>query len=149
MLFVLGTGSIVGMSSVVITAIRDAFPKIKQWYLAIFIPALGFVIGITYLTPGGQFIINLVDFYGASFVALCLAVAELIGIGWIYGVDRVCKDIEFMFNIKTGLYWRICWGFITPVMMTLILVYTIVDLKPLTYRDYVYPDVAYSEYFNS
>lgn len=146
MLFVLGIGSIVGMTSTVITSIRDQFPEITQKTLAIIIPIIGFFIGLIYLTPGGQFIINLIDFYGASLIGLSLAVVELIGVGWIYGVNRICKDIEFMLGIKTGLYYRICWGIITPLMMGVILLYTIWDLQPVTYRQTVYPDVAYCKF---
>lgn len=87
------------------------------------------------------------DYFGASFVAFILAIAELITIGWIYGVDRLCKDIEFMLGIQTGIYWRICWGFITPVLMIVILIYTLIELEPLTYRDYVYPDSAYGKIY--
>jgi len=37
------------------------------------------------MTPGGQFILNLVDFYGVSFTALILAIGELVAVAWIYG----------------------------------------------------------------
>lgn len=42
-----------------------------------------------------------------------------------------------------GLYWRLCWGIITPAVMITILLYTFVTYKPLTYRGYIYPDTAY------
>ncbi|XP_059607918.1 sodium-dependent nutrient amino acid transporter 1-like [Phlebotomus argentipes] len=64
-------------------------------------------------------------------------------IAWIYGVKRFCRDVEFMLQKPIGLYWRICWGFITPTMMIIILIYTIVKLQPLTYRDQPYPTSAY------
>lgn len=55
------------------------------------------------------------------------------------GVNRLCRDIEFMMNIKTGLYWRICWGILTPILMITILIYTFVTYKPLTYKNEEYP----------
>lgn len=143
MLFTLGIGSNVGIASVLITAIKDSFPKLKQWLLAIVVGLFGICIGSIYITPGGQYLINLVDFFGASFIAFFLAVTQLITFGWIYGVDRLCKDIEFMLSRKTGWYWRICWRFITPAMMAFILIYTIVDMKLITYGGYVYPTLFY------
>lgn len=80
------------------------------------------------------------DFFGASFVVICLAIAEILSFGWIYGVNRLCKDIEFMLGIKTGLYWRICWGLISPLIMTAILCFKAVTLKPLKYHDYTYTE---------
>jgi hypothetical protein len=38
-------------------------------------------------------VLNLVDHYGASFVVVVLAFAELATFSFIYGVDRLCKDI--------------------------------------------------------
>ena len=89
MLFVLGIGSNVGMASCVMTVIRDRFLHIKHWIVAVMISLAGFGIGIIYLTPGGQYILNLLDFFGASFVGFVLAITELIAIGWIYGIVRI------------------------------------------------------------
>lgn len=87
--------------------------------------------------------LQFVDYFGCQFIAFILAIAELATFGWIYGVKRLCGDIEFMLKRKTGFYWRICWGFVTPIMMTIILIYTLVTLKPLQYKNYTYPDAVY------
>lgn len=50
-----------------------------------------------------------------------------------------------MVGLRTGLYWRICWGFITPSLMMTVLIYTLVDMKPLTYKNVDYPAVAHGE----
>ncbi|XP_055383393.1 sodium-dependent nutrient amino acid transporter 1 [Condylostylus longicornis] len=143
MLFVLGIGSTVGMASCIIKVIRDQYPNIKQGYLAASISIIGFTIGLVYMTPGGQFILALVDFYGASFVALILAIGELIAVAWIYGVKRFCNDIQFMMCVKTGIYWRICWGLITPCLMISVLIYTLIDFELLKYKDVEYPFIAH------
>lgn len=65
-------------------------------------------------------------------------------------MNRLCRDIEFMSGRRTGLYWRLCWGLITPAVMITILLYTFITFKPLTYRGYVYPDMAYGmQYFST
>uniref|UniRef100_A0A182PFL1 Sodium-dependent nutrient amino acid transporter 1 n=1 Tax=Anopheles epiroticus TaxID=199890 RepID=A0A182PFL1_9DIPT len=111
MLFVLGIGSNVGMATTIMTVIRDRFPHLQPALVAVGIAVVGFAIGIIYTTPGGQYVLDFLDFYGASFVALVLAVFEMMTFAWIYGVGRICRDIEFMLGIKTGLYWRVCWAF--------------------------------------
>jgi solute carrier family 6 (neurotransmitter transporter, glycine) member 5/9 len=138
MLFVLGIGTCVGMTSTIMTTIRDKYPEVKCWKIALGISAVGITVGSIYTTPGGQFLMSFVDFYGGSFIALILAIIELVTVGWIYGVDRFCKDIEFMLGRKTGLYWRICWGFITPAMMTFIFIYVLATWQPLTYQNKEY-----------
>ncbi|KAH8393523.1 hypothetical protein KR200_004126 [Drosophila serrata] len=144
MLFVLGIGSNIAMTSCSVTAIRDRFPNFKQWQCSLLIAVVSFVIGLMYITPGGQYMLTLVDFFGASMIALVLGIAELYTIGWIYGTDRLCKDIEFMLGRKVGLYWRLCWSIITPLIMTVILIYFYATYEPLTYNNIVYPSWAYS-----
>ncbi|KAH8400678.1 hypothetical protein KR009_000293 [Drosophila setifemur] len=143
MLFVLGIGSNVGMASCLSTVIKDQFSHIKNWMIVVGIAVVGYFLGLLYITPGGQFLLNLVDFFGATFVALVLAIFELVTIAWIYGVKRLCRDVEFMLGIKTSLYYRICWAVITPLMMFIILVYTLVRYEPLKYKDYTYQTGVY------
>ncbi|XP_065366659.1 sodium-dependent nutrient amino acid transporter 1 [Calliphora vicina] len=143
MLFVLGIGSTVGMGSCIIRVLRDQFVNSSNWPLALGLTVVGFAISIVYMCPGGQFILNLVDFYGVSFTALILAIAELLAVSWVYGIKRFCEDIKFMVGLKTGLYWRLCWGIITPGLMLSVLIYTLADLKPLTYKNVDYPNIAH------
>ncbi|XP_055906517.1 sodium-dependent nutrient amino acid transporter 1-like [Eupeodes corollae] len=143
MLFVLGIGSNVGMASCIMTVIKDKFSSTKNWVIVMAIAVVGFSVGLIYLTPGGQFLLNFLDFYGASFVALVLAIVELVAVGWIYGVKRLCQDIHFMLGLKTSIYYRICWAVVTPAVMAAILVYTFVDYKPLDYNGYIYSDGLY------
>lgn len=115
MLFVLGVGSNIAMTSCVMTVIRDQFPNVKAWHAASGVTVVGLLIGLVYVTPviwtwnsykncccdrinfqGGQFILNLVDFFGASFTAFILAIAELVAFGWIYG-----KDISIIKRVWT------------------------------------------------
>ncbi|EDW74966.1 uncharacterized protein Dwil_GK15957 [Drosophila willistoni] len=138
MLFVLGIGSNVGMASCLSTVIKDQFVNLKNWVVVVGIAIVGYLLGLFYITPGGQYVLNLLDFFGATFVALVLAIFELIAIGWIYGVKRLCRDVEFMLGIKTSLYYRICWAIVTPLMMITILIYMLALYEPLTYKDYTY-----------
>ncbi|KAJ6647377.1 Sodium-dependent nutrient amino acid transporter 1 [Pseudolycoriella hygida] len=143
MLFVLGIGTNVDMSSCLLHVIRDSFPKHRHWKFILPVALVQFPIGLVYLTPGGQYIMTFVDFFGASFLVICLAIAEILSFGWIYGVNPLCKDIEFMLDVKTGWYWRICWGVISPVIMTAILCLKAITLKPLKYHDYTYTESFY------
>ena len=148
MLFVLGIGSNIGMTSCIVTVIRDRFPHLKCWKVVLCIAFVGVTVGMIYTTPGGQFLITFLDFYGASFVALILAIIEVITVSWIYGVDRFCNDIEFMLGKQTGLYWRICWKFITPAVMIAILVYFVLTSELPSYNGYSFPPVMTGENFS-
>lgn len=51
MLFVLGIGSNIAMTSCSVTAIRDRFPNFKQWQCSLLIAVVSFLIGLIYITP--------------------------------------------------------------------------------------------------
>nr|B4JMC1.2 RecName: Full=Sodium-dependent nutrient amino acid transporter 1 [Drosophila grimshawi] len=144
MLFVLGIGSIVALQSTIVTIICDQF-KWKYWKVALVTSICGFLMGLVYVTPGGQWILTLVDFYGGTYVVFILAIFELVGIAWIYGVSNFCDDIEFMSNKRVSLYWRACWLIFTPIMMIVIFIYSMVTITPIKYSDIYFPvagDVA-------
>ncbi|KAM7342265.1 sodium-dependent nutrient amino acid transporter 1-like [Cochliomyia hominivorax] len=143
MLLILGVGSNVGIITSVITVACELFPKIKRWKIVIAISIVCYFFGLMYVTPGGQYMFNYIDFYGVTFVAIVTGIFELITAAWIYGVKNICRDIQFMLKIKTSLYYRICWSIITPILMTAILVYMLVDYEPLEYNNVKFPDYMY------
>ncbi|KAI8040572.1 hypothetical protein M5D96_006515 [Drosophila gunungcola] len=63
----------------------------------------------------------------------------LIAVGWIYGTKRLCQDAEYMLNIKTSNYYRICWSIVTPLVMVVILVYSLLTMRPLSYNGQEFP----------
>ncbi|XP_017000599.3 sodium-dependent nutrient amino acid transporter 1 [Drosophila takahashii] len=139
MLFMLGVGSNVGMVSCIMTVLKDQFVNIKLWIIVVCLSLIGFLVGLIYITPGGQHIITLMDFHGVTFVSLVSAIFELIAVGWIYGTKRLCQDAEYMLNIKTSNYYRICWSIVTPLVMVVILVYSLLTMRPLSYNGQEFP----------
>lgn len=87
MLFMLGVGSNVGMVSCIMTVLKDQFVNLKLWIIVVCLSLIGFIVGLVYITPGGQHIITLLDFHGVTFVSLVSAIFELIAVGWIYGKE--------------------------------------------------------------
>ncbi|XP_020283025.1 sodium-dependent nutrient amino acid transporter 1-like isoform X2 [Pseudomyrmex gracilis] len=144
MMFVLGVGSAVGMTTGIMTVIREQFPKSNTWQTVVPVCFLGFLIGTVYVTPGGQFILTLVDYYGTSFVVFILASFEMTGVVWIYGFENFLEDVEFMLDRKVSVYWRICWFVITPLILIAIFIYTVATLTPLTYGGRSFPGSAHA-----
>ncbi|KAH8236195.1 hypothetical protein KR026_006411, partial [Drosophila bipectinata] len=142
MLFVLGIGSIVALQSTIVTIICDQFKGLRYWKVALGTSICGFLMGLVYVTPGGQWILTLVDFYGGTYVVFILAIFELAGIVWIYGLQNFCDDIEFMCNRRVSLYWRMCWSFFTPVMMIVIFIYSMVTIEPIQYSELYFPEAG-------
>lgn len=90
----------------------------------------------------------------AGFMVCCITDTPWMGNQWTIivslwiGVNRICRDIEFMLNRKTGLYWRLCWGLLTPLMLIVILLYTFGTYSPVTYSGHSFPTWAYGEAYS-
>ncbi|XP_061389747.1 sodium-dependent nutrient amino acid transporter 1-like, partial [Musca vetustissima] len=84
MLFTLGVGTITGVFSTSINVICDRFLSAKRWIVVIVMAIICYCVGLMYITPGGQFMLNFIDFYGVTFIAIVLAIVELITAAWIY-----------------------------------------------------------------
>ncbi|XP_043514896.1 sodium-dependent nutrient amino acid transporter 1-like [Frieseomelitta varia] len=143
MMFVLGVGSAVALCSAVFTILCDHFPNVTHWKIVLLLSIFGFVVSLVYVTPGGQWFVTLVDYYGGTFVAIIVGVLEIITIFWIYGLTNFINDVEFMLGQKPWFYWRFCWAVITPILMIVILVCTIATYEPPTYDGVPFPAYAY------
>ena len=59
----------------------------------------GYGIGLFYVTPGGQIMLEMVDYYGGTVTILALASVEVIAINWIYGTSVLTRDFNFMLQV--------------------------------------------------
>ncbi|KAG9429532.1 sodium-dependent nutrient amino acid transporter 1 [Apis mellifera carnica] len=143
MMFVLGVGSAVALCGAIFCILCDHFPNTKHWQLVFIVSFFGFLVSLVYVTPGGQWFVTLVDYYGGTFVAIIVGVLEMITVFWIYGLSNFINDVEFMLGGRPSFYWRLCWAFITPILMIVILIYTVVTYESPTYDNMPFPDYAY------
>lgn len=60
-------------------------------------------------------------------------------------MENICLDIEFMVKRKPGVYWRICWAVVVPIVMLTVFIYFLVTLEQLTYENKDYPTKVIGE----
>uniref|UniRef100_A0A8D8ISD4 Transporter n=1 Tax=Culex pipiens TaxID=7175 RepID=A0A8D8ISD4_CULPI len=116
MFILLGLGSNVGIVQTIVTAIRDMNPQLQTWKVVLGVTICGFFCGLVYITPAGLLMLDVVE-YPVIFASLTLVILEAITFCWIYGVNRICQDIKFMLGVETGIFWRLCWGVLTPAII--------------------------------
>ncbi|XP_045448783.1 sodium-dependent nutrient amino acid transporter 1-like [Melitaea cinxia] len=144
MMLVLGIGSAVALLAAVNTILLDAFPRVPTIIISAISCTFGFGLGLVYVTPGGQYVLEIVDYYGGTFFALFCGIVQIFGVFWIYGLENFCLDIEYMSNRKTSIYWRCCWGLITPALMITVFIYALSSFGALVFGDgYIYPTMGY------
>ncbi|KAI5088740.1 sodium-dependent noradrenaline transporter [Silurus meridionalis] len=144
MLLTLGIDSAMGGMEAVITGLTDDFKILKRnRKLFTFITAFGtFLVALLCITKGGIYVFTLLDHYAAGTSILFAVLVEAIGVSWFYGVDRFSEDIEQMMGFKPGLYWRLCWKFVSPVFLLVVVIASIVTGNNMEYEGYVFPGWA-------
>ncbi|XP_050966731.1 sodium-dependent dopamine transporter [Labeo rohita] len=93
-------------------------------------------------TQVGIYVFQLMDHYTAIVSIMFLAFFEVIGVCWLYGVKRLSSNLEEMTGKRPNIFFRVCWWVICPVLITVILVFSVIQFKPARYENYVYPPWA-------
>ncbi|KAK3757208.1 hypothetical protein RRG08_047399 [Elysia crispata] len=139
MLFTLGLDSEFGFMETFLTCLQDEFPKLRQ-YKSIMCVATGvvcYILGLPCVCPGGDYVVTLMDHYGADFAVLILAFWEVVAIMWGYGVKNVINDLEYMLGAKPCLwrYWVFCWTVACPGIIGFLFLYRMIKYEPPKYQD--------------
>ncbi|XP_014241849.1 sodium-dependent noradrenaline transporter [Cimex lectularius] len=145
MLMMLGLDSGMGGLECVLTGLMDEYGKrfgrtkhLREGFTAIIV-GISFTVALINTTPGGIYFFHMLDTYAAGLSLLCSALFEAIAVSWFYGLERFCQDVQDMIGSKPGIYWRICWKFISPSFLIAVIVSGLVNHETLTYGNYVYP----------
>ncbi|KAK4874052.1 hypothetical protein RN001_013412 [Aquatica leii] len=124
------------------TVIMDKFPALQPWKVSGGTALLGFLIGLLYITQGGQYILTVVDFFGGNMIIFIFGIVEVGTFMWWYGCENFCNDLEFMTKRKVGIYWRWTWSIITPGFLISIFIYFISTITRLSYGSFRIADWA-------
>ncbi|XP_072450895.1 sodium- and chloride-dependent neutral and basic amino acid transporter B(0+)-like isoform X1 [Chiloscyllium punctatum] len=145
MLVTLAIDSLFAGLEKVITILLDRFPKYlrsKRFCLTIGICMLFYLFGLMTVTQAGIYWMHLIDHFCIGWVPIVITLLELIGVSWLYGTNRFIKDIEMMIGERTWLFWlwwRVCWYFITPCLMVVLLFWSLTTFASPTYGPVEYP----------
>ncbi|XP_066494055.1 sodium-dependent noradrenaline transporter [Tiliqua scincoides] len=144
MLLSLGIDSSMGGMEAVITGLADDFQilKIHRKLFTLGVCIATFLLALFCITNGGIYVLTLLDTFAAGTSILFAVLMEAIGVSWFYGVDRFSEDIQEMMGFKPGLYWRLCWKFVSPAFLLFVVIVSVINFKPLTYDEYVFPSWA-------
>lgn len=77
----------------------------------------------------GNYIFQLMDSFAGNFPLLIIAFCECVGVSYVYGLKRFADDIEMMTGSRPGIYWMLCWKYISPIAMITILLASFIELS--------------------
>lgn len=147
MLITLGLDSSFGGTEAILTALSDQFPKVIKAHreIVVFLLfAFYMLVGLAFTSQGGTYLVFLFDNFAAQYAILTAVFFEAIAVSWFYGLTiptkRISNDISEMIGRPPAFFWRICWLFICPSMIIVILVFGLMNFKNLELDNYKYPD---------
>ncbi|XP_035238307.1 sodium- and chloride-dependent GABA transporter 2-like isoform X2 [Anguilla anguilla] len=141
MVILLGLDSqFVGLEALV-TSISDMYPAFfqighRRKFLLLLICVVCFLIGLLMVTEGGLYIFQLFDYYACSgMTLLTFAIVQSIAVGWIYGADHLYDNLEDMIGYRPLPLIKYCWRYVTPVVCTATLIFSLVKYNPLKFNN--------------
>ncbi|XP_069117798.1 sodium- and chloride-dependent GABA transporter 1-like [Argopecten irradians] len=141
-LFTVGLDSRIVHLQVVNGALADVYPEVFRSKLKLtsaVICTLTTIIGIPYVYQGGMYVVQLVDWYIASVGGLLIILLECSVLAWLYGAERLSKDISVMVGFPIPQIWQLFWKYISPLTTLFIWIVSLVKYRPVTYGDMAYP----------
>ena len=110
MLFLLGLDSEFALFETASCAIFDAFPTLRKSKTLVtsLMCTMCFIIGLPCVTECGQYVLDLMDKYGASLSVLIIGIVEMVAVMWVYGVHEFCMDLKRMLGFSPGWYFKVC-----------------------------------------
>ncbi|KAF4071971.1 hypothetical protein AMELA_G00268920 [Ameiurus melas] len=151
MIILLGLDTQFIAMEVIITSVTDMFPRVlrrtgrREIFLLLFC-VFCFFCQFIMVTEGGMYVFQLFDYYASNGACIVfLSVFQCLAVGWVFGAGQMSEVIEDMTGSYPNIIFRMCWKYVTPFLLVVCFIYSLVDYKPLKYnRWYVYPDWAYA-----
>ncbi|XP_055004250.1 sodium- and chloride-dependent GABA transporter 2-like [Boleophthalmus pectinirostris] len=128
------------------TSLVDLFPVYlrqgcRRELLLLLICSVCCLLGLSLVTEGGMYLLQLLDHHVCSGTTLLLlSFCQSVSIAWVYGADRFYDNVSDMIGYRPNILMKYCWKYVTPLIIFGTFVFSIVRHSPLKFSNsYVYP----------
>ncbi|KRZ19963.1 Sodium-dependent serotonin transporter [Trichinella pseudospiralis] len=139
MLVTLGVDSTFAGFEAILTAFCDEYPSVlekNRKLFAMFFMMAMFFFSLPTVTYGGNYLIEYLDHYAVSYPVLIVVMVETVTIR----IKRFSADVNEMLGVEPSRFLKLCWLVVCPAIVSMILIFATVQLKPLTLNNYEYPE---------
>ncbi|KAK3879463.1 hypothetical protein Pcinc_015970 [Petrolisthes cinctipes] len=144
MIFFLGIDSMIAHIETLTVSLVDEVPSLRPWrgLVTLLVCCVDILFSLLFCTKGGIYWLTLMDWYSASYTLILNSLCEVIVFVFIYGkyegvfagAGRTVRDLQMMNNERISYLWYGAWLFVTPIVLLLIFINTMVSSGPATYR---------------
>ncbi|XP_045704124.1 inactive sodium-dependent neutral amino acid transporter B(0)AT3 isoform X3 [Phyllostomus hastatus] len=138
-LFTLGLSSMFGNMEGIITPLLDT-GVVPRWVpkeaITGAVCLVCFLSSTCFTLQSGNYWLEIFDNYIASLNLIMLAFMEVVGVIYVYGMEKFCDDIAWMTGRRPGFYWRATWKVVSPLLLlTILTAYMVVMVRTtMSYR---------------
>jgi len=154
MMTLIGYSSQFSYGETLTSAIQDEFPSLREPKKSIMFRAafcfVGFLCGLPMVTNAGFYIFNILNDYSGGYPLLFIGFLELMAIQYVYGFSRFSDDIHMMVGRRPNIFLKICWRYITPVIIAVITIFLIyyesseITITIQSNQEYTYPQWGFA-----
>ncbi|HZK56081.1 MAG TPA: sodium-dependent transporter [Desulfosporosinus sp.] len=131
-----GLSSLISIVETFIAAIQDKF-KVSRTKSVIIGGGLSALVSILYATQGGLFFLDAVDYFINTFGVALSGLVSVITISWFLKRLKPLQDhANKTSDLRTGLWWRICLGILTPAVLGYMFVLNLINNLKDNYEGY-------------
>jgi NSS family neurotransmitter:Na+ symporter len=121
-LFLAGLTSLISILETFVAGIQDKF-KLKRTLAVLLGGGLSAVISTIYATQGGLQFLDVVDTYINNYGVVLAGLMEVVIVGWVLNNLKEFKDhANHLSDIHLGSWWDICLRYITPSVLTFMMI---------------------------
>lgn len=124
-LFLAGMTSLISIAEVFISSFQEKF-SITRNKAVTFGAGGAAVISVLYSTQGGLYIFDTVDHFINQYGVALAGLVEIVFIAWIAReLSNLQNHANSMSDIRLGVWWKICLGLVTPLVLGYMMIQTL------------------------
>ncbi|SER78606.1 neurotransmitter:Na+ symporter, NSS family [Gracilibacillus ureilyticus] len=131
-----GLSSMISISETYIAAVQEKF-SVSRGKALMLGGGLAALVSLLYATQGGLNLLDTVDYFINNYGVALAGLVEVVAIAWF---ARALKDLQHhadsISDIKLGVWWRFCLGFLTPIVLGYMMVKNFLNDINNPYEDY-------------
>ncbi|MFD2215923.1 sodium-dependent transporter [Metabacillus endolithicus] len=112
-----GLSSLISIVETFVAGVQEKF-KVSRTKAVAFGGGLSALVSIIFATKGGLYFLDSADYFINQFGVALAGLFEVIAVAWFAKeLKNLQSHANSMSDIQVGTWWRVCLGFITPVVL--------------------------------
>ncbi|MGM0440924.1 MAG: sodium-dependent transporter [Elusimicrobiota bacterium] len=130
-----GLSSSISILEAFTSSVMDKFHYSRKKVVSV-LCLVAFVGGIIFTTGGGLYWLDIVDHFITNYGLVTVGILECLVIGWYFKAEKMRDHVNSVSRINLGRWWDISVKFVTPLILAVILIYSLAGEFSEAYEGY-------------